>query len=451
MCMQNCNTTFQFLVLRKEFCKDVLVKLLNPKYNLPIEMQNRILRFIKRWSTELQGKVDVTEVKELYIDMIKKGIQFPSLDAKEETRPEIQQGGKKVISNGTTTPSTESSMQQLSAEQIGKLYSELDMVKMNMTVMSEILLENTPGTELQQDMDLLQELEKVCREMQARILQLLEIVQNEDVIIELVQVNDDLNNIFLRHTRFLRNRSNQMGNNVQEQNMTGINQPSAPSSELIDLDLAQMPKTQNESNGYPAPAAAVPVLVPNVNPQPARISDTGLTQQPPSLYEKSNNSMYPQVDLLELKESINTPFPYGGQNQLPILPPRRLYDNATYPTTFPPAMQTAPPFFPRVPDSTPFYPLVQHPTPILPTVPLLTHPVPAETSAPLFPTVSTLTPTVVPITNKPSQKASDTNESTPLPNYYELLEFDPLVESPKTDSIYEEINPSSWKPMKLSN
>ncbi|XP_077107473.1 TOM1-like protein 1 [Ranitomeya variabilis] len=449
MCMQNCNQTFQSLVLKKEFCKDVLVKLLNPKYNLPIEMQNRILRFIKRWSTQSHGNVDVTEVKELYLEMIKKGIQFPSLDASEEITTEMQKGIKKVICDRTTTPSfTDKSMQQLSSEQIGKLYSELDMVKMNMRVMSEILLENTPGAELQQDMDLLQELEKVCQEMQARILQLLEIVQNEDVIIELVQVNDDLNNIFLRHTRFLRNRNNQMTKSNQDQNVIGVNQPSAPSSELVELD--QVPKKQNESNGYPPPAAALPASVPSVNPQQAHIFDTGDMQQPPPSY---NNFMYPQMDLLELKEAVNTPFPYGGPNQLPILPPRPLYDNAAYPATFPPAMQAVPPFFPRVPASTPFFPFVQHETPILPTVPILADPVPAQTNTPLLPAVSPLTPTVVPLPkespNKPYQKG--TNESAPLPNYYELLEFDPLAENSKTDSIYEEIDSTTWKPMKHSS
>ncbi|XP_073444269.1 TOM1-like protein 1 isoform X2 [Dendrobates tinctorius] len=454
MCMQNCNPTFQSLVLRKEFCKDVLVKLLNPKYNLPIEMQNRILRFIMRWSMQSHGNVDVTEVKELYLEMIKKGIHFPSLDASEETTTEMQKGVKKVICDRTTTPSfTDTSMQQLSSEQIGKLYSELDMVKMNLRVMSEILIENTPGAELQQDMELLQELEKVCREMQARILQLLEIVQNEDVIIELVQVNDDLNNIFLRHTRFLRNRNNQMTKNHQDQNVTGMNQPSAPSSELIELDLDQMPKIQNQSNGYPPPAAALPASVPSVNQQQAHIFDSGIMEQPPPTYERSKIFMYPQMDLLELKEAVNTPFPYGGQNQLPILPPRPLYDNAAYPTTFPPAMQAVPPFFPRVPASTPFSPLVQHETPVLPTVPILTDPVSAHTNGPLFPAASPLTPTVVPLPkespNNPYQKG--TNESAPLPNYYELIEFDPLADSSKTDSIYEEIDTASWKPMKRSS
>ncbi|KAM3923688.1 TOM1-like protein 1 [Leptodactylus fuscus] len=442
MCMQNCNTTFQSLVLRKEFCKDVLVKLLNPKYNLPITMQNKILRFIMTWSTQSPGNVDNTEVKELYLEMIKKGIQFPSLDANEETITEAQRVDKPATSD---RPTTETSMQNLSPEQIGKLYSELDVVKMNVRVMSEIMLENSAGAELQQDMDLLQELEKVCREMQSRILQLLEIVQNEDVIIELVQVNDDLNNIFLRHTRFLRNRSNQATDNRVDGRATGINQPSAPSSELIELNLDPLPG-HNQTNGYPPNAAGVPLPVPNGNPQQAPTFDTGSTQPQPHTYDNQSNFMYPQMDLMELKEAVTTPFPYGGQNQLPILPPRNLYDNTSF---LPPLQPAASPFFPRVPGAVPVFPFSQPPTRILPQIPPSTPLEPAQTNSPLFPAVPTLSPTVVPLARESNKKPSentDSNYSTPQPNYYELLEFDPLADGNKTEAIYEEIDPTSWKP-----
>ncbi|KAB1265918.1 TOM1-like protein 1, partial [Camelus dromedarius] len=122
MCVENCGLSFQSLIVKKEFVKDSLVKLLNPRYTLPVDIQNRILNFIK-----VRG-VDVSEAKEVYLDLLKKGVQFPPSDAEAEA----------------------------AREEIGKLHSELDMVKMNVRVMSAILMENIPGSENREDMELLQ-------------------------------------------------------------------------------------------------------------------------------------------------------------------------------------------------------------------------------------------------------------------------------------------------------
>uniref|UniRef100_H3B2X5 Target of myb1 like 1 membrane trafficking protein n=1 Tax=Latimeria chalumnae TaxID=7897 RepID=H3B2X5_LATCH len=220
-CMNNCDPCFQSLVVKKEFAKDVLVKVLKPKYNPPVDVQNKILNFIETWANGVQRVVDVSEVKEIYMDMKKKGIVFPPSDFAVEkqsncplrTVPTEDLSLKEpcLLPSLTSTvaafPATHETLVtltpiQVKNLQIGKLYSELDIVKMNISVMSAILIENTPAAENPDDMELLEKLHNTCQAMQERIRKLLNDVANEDVTHVLLQVNDDLNNVFLRYNRY---------------------------------------------------------------------------------------------------------------------------------------------------------------------------------------------------------------------------------------------------------
>uniref|UniRef100_A0A8B9P4U4 Target of myb1 like 1 membrane trafficking protein n=1 Tax=Apteryx owenii TaxID=8824 RepID=A0A8B9P4U4_APTOW len=151
MCIENCGPRFQSLVVKKDFCKDKLVKLLNPRYNLPIDMQEKILTFIMMWARGFQGMVDVSEVKEVYLELLKKGVEFPSSGTNIGSSPSSASPAKRSLLPLPTGPTL-----LLIPEQIGKLYSELDMAKMNVKVMSSILKENVPGSENPDDMNLLQ-------------------------------------------------------------------------------------------------------------------------------------------------------------------------------------------------------------------------------------------------------------------------------------------------------
>uniref|UniRef100_G1Q579 Target of myb1 membrane trafficking protein n=1 Tax=Myotis lucifugus TaxID=59463 RepID=G1Q579_MYOLU len=93
--------------------------------------------------------------------------------------------------------------------QIGKLRSELEMVSGNVRVMSEMLTELVPTQAEPADLELLQELNRTCRAMQQRVLELIPRIANEQLTEELLIVNDNLNNVFLRHERFERFRTGQ--------------------------------------------------------------------------------------------------------------------------------------------------------------------------------------------------------------------------------------------------
>ncbi|XP_023573953.1 TOM1-like protein 1 [Octodon degus] len=394
MCMQNCGPSFQALIVKKEFIKDSLVKLLNPRYTLPLDIQNRILNFIKTWSQGFPGGVDVSEVKEVYLDLLKKGVQFPPLGAEAEDA--ARQETPRISSSSPASVPTAPALSPVTApknfttitlvpEQIGKLHSELDMVKMNVRVMSTILMENTPGSENSDDLELLQKLCKTCREMQERIMDLLVVVENEDVTVELIQVNEDLNNAILGYERFIRNQQRLLEQNKSQNGATNTSsEPSAPSSDLLDLSPSPlMPRTTQG----------------DFNSMNAQLSDLSFSSPSPIVTNNSNSSLYPHVDLLALENTEISPFA------------QRTSQNLTSSYTY----VNMPP---------------QHSSSVL------LQPVSPQTT----PAASNQRPPSLP-NNHPAMTKNDLQP----PNYYEVMEFDPLAPAAAGEAIYEEIDAHLYK------
>ncbi|XP_006140828.1 TOM1-like protein 1 isoform X2 [Tupaia chinensis] len=387
MCMQNCGPSFQSLIVKKEFVKDGLVKLLNPRYTLPLDIQNRILNFIKTWSQGFPGGVDVGEVKEVYLDLLKKGVHFPPSDAEAETAQQepaqISSHSPVSVPSAPALPSVvapKTSTITLVPEQIGKLLSELDMVKMNVRVMSAILMENTPGSENHEDIELLQKLYKTGREMQERIMDLLVVVENEDVTVELIQVNEDLNNVILGYERFTRNQQRileQNGNQMEATNTTS--EPSAPSRDLLDL----------------SPSPPMPRTMPGeLNTVNAQLSDLSFRSPSPVVTNNVKPSLYPQMDLLA---SENTEVPLFTQRTSQNLTSRQTYENFS-----------------------------EHSNSVL-LQPVSLH-------------SATATPSTQRLPRLPSNHPAMTKNDLQPHNYYEVMEFDPLAPAVTEETIYEEID-----------
>nr|XP_020136729.1 TOM1-like protein 1 isoform X2 [Microcebus murinus] len=387
MCMQNCGPSFQSLIVKKEFVKESLVKLLNPRYNLPLDIQNKILNFIKTWSQGFPGGVDVSEVKEVYLDLLKKGVQFPPSDAEAETSG---QETAQISSNPPTSVPTAPALSPVAVpknstitlvpEQIGKLHSELDMVKMNVRVMAAILMENTPGSENQEDIELLQKLYKTGREMQERIMDLLVVVENEDVTIELIQVNEDLNNAILGYERFTRNQQRILEQNKNQKETTNTtSEPSAPSCDLLDL-----------SPSPPMPRATLGEL----STRNAQLPDLNFSSSSPDVTNHLIPSLHPQMDLLALE---NTETPLFTQRTSQNLASSHTYDN-----------------------------------------------VPEHSNSVLLQPVSLQSVAAAPSNQRlpplPSNHPGMTKNDLQPPNYYEVMEFDPLAPAVTAEAIYEEID-----------
>nr|XP_046270923.1 TOM1-like protein 2 isoform X2 [Scatophagus argus] len=278
-CVKNCGHRFHVQVANRDFIDGVLVKIISPKSNPPTIVQDKVLSLIQAWADAFRSSPDLTGVVHVYEELKRKGIEFPMADldalspihTPQRGTPEVDPAMIKYLAPssppaGTPKPSSSpvSATQgpqmpspiTATPEQIARLRSELDVVRGNTKVMSEMLTEMVPGQEDASDLELLQELNRTCRAMQQRVVELISRVSNEEVTEELLHVNDDLNNIFLRYERYERYRSGRA-----TQNNGTLNE--ATEDNLIDL-----------GPGSPA------VVTPRISSSPPPSSTTGATANP---------------------------------------------------------------------------------------------------------------------------------------------------------------------------
>ncbi|KAJ8245982.1 hypothetical protein GJAV_G00262400 [Gymnothorax javanicus] len=263
-CVKNCGHRFHILVTNRDFIDGVLVKIISPKTNPPAIVQDKVLSLIQAWADAFRSSPDLTGVVQIYEDLKRKGVEFPNadLDSLSPIHTPQRLGGVQITREAdsaaprfnplspafsasvppasTTVPPADAAPQipslqpsatiNPSAEQILRLRSELDIVRGNTKVMSEMLTELVPGQGDPSDHELLQELNRTCRAMQQRIVELISRVANEEVTEELLHVNDDLNNIFLRYERYERYRTGRAAQNTNNGVLS-----EATEDNLIDL------------------------------------------------------------------------------------------------------------------------------------------------------------------------------------------------------------------------
>ncbi|KAM9773092.1 TOM1-like protein 2 isoform 2-T2 [Syngnathus typhle] len=278
-CVKNCGHRFHALVTARDFVDGVLVKIISPKNNPPTIVQDKVLALIQAWADAFRSSPDLTGVVQIYEELKRKGIEFPLSELetlspihtpqRTASAPEGEstlqyssppQPAPHVVPAAYTTPQVPnvqpSGAINPTSEQICRLRSELDVVRGNTKVMSEMLTEMVPGQEDASDYELLQELNRTCRAMQQRVVELISCVSNEAVTEELLHVNDDLNNIFLRYERYERFRSGR--STVQTVNNGVLSE--ATEDNLIDLGPASPAVVSNMPN------AATTSLPPSVTP-----------------------------------------------------------------------------------------------------------------------------------------------------------------------------------------
>ncbi|XP_073684146.1 TOM1-like protein 2 isoform X3 [Garra rufa] len=301
-CVKNCGYRFHALVTTRDFIDGVLVKIISPKNNPPAIVQDKVLALIQAWADAFRSSPDLTGVVHVYEEMKRKGIEFPRSDLETlspihtpqrlQTAPELDQQKYNAPVQPKPQPHphpasappfsapvahTSPQMPNLpmsgpinpSPEQICKLRSELDIVRGNTKVMSEMLTEMVPGQGDPSDHELLQELNRTCRAMQQRIVELISRVSNEEVTEELLHVNDDLNNIFLRYERYERFRSGRSAQGIN--NGVGCVLNEATEDNLIDLGPGSPAVVSPRISATP-PSSLPPSVAPIRSASPVTLS-----------------------------------------------------------------------------------------------------------------------------------------------------------------------------------
>ncbi|XP_032671516.1 TOM1-like protein 2 isoform X2 [Odontomachus brunneus] len=230
-CVKNCGKRFHTHACSREFVQE-LVKLIGPKNEPPTAVQEKILSLIQTWADTFRHQPHTQGVVQIYQELKIKGIQFPMTDldamapiiTPERSVPETEQAparellgmSEQPVSLGTqhlpTQTQSVGQLTQLNEQQMAKLQSELDVVQGNMRVLSEMLayLTSPDQSNNQQpdsaDLELLTELHSTCKAMQVRVVDLIGKLAHDEMTAELLRINDELNNLFLRYSRYTKNK-----------------------------------------------------------------------------------------------------------------------------------------------------------------------------------------------------------------------------------------------------
>uniref|UniRef100_A0A3P9K723 Target of myb1 membrane trafficking protein n=1 Tax=Oryzias latipes TaxID=8090 RepID=A0A3P9K723_ORYLA len=218
-CVKNCGNRFHILVTTRDFIEGVLVRAIIPSNNPPLIVHDRVLGIIQAWADAFRSSPDLTGVVSVYEDLRRKGLEFPVTP--QEGYTPVQTTKKTLSGNGpavTALPAVRLSSQTpqtsvltlaldgtnpFTPSQVQRLKTDLGMVRSNLSIMSDMMRQLDPVTVKQADMELLEQLYTVCKEMQDRIVKIIPKLNEEKLIEELLAANDEMNTAFTRYQRYL--------------------------------------------------------------------------------------------------------------------------------------------------------------------------------------------------------------------------------------------------------
>eukprot|EP00286_Rhodomonas_abbreviata_P006735 CAMPEP_0181324014 /NCGR_PEP_ID=MMETSP1101-20121128/20113_1 /TAXON_ID=46948 /ORGANISM="Rhodomonas abbreviata, Strain Caron Lab Isolate" /LENGTH=307 /DNA_ID=CAMNT_0023432121 /DNA_START=106 /DNA_END=1026 /DNA_ORIENTATION=- len=204
--VKNCGPELLMQVASKDLMGDLQAFVLQPDVELGV--QRKVLQLVQAWGEAFKDtREDMPLFYETYSALKSQGIRFPEYDptlaptGRPQDRMSAGAGGMSVQRGGSggqggadfggrnQQPPREAAPATFDSE---KLFSDLEQVKMQTTLLSDMLGEVNGKSEDVADNKLLSELVRNCRVFNQRIMKLVEQVQEDDIIPHLVSVNEEL-------------------------------------------------------------------------------------------------------------------------------------------------------------------------------------------------------------------------------------------------------------------
>ncbi|CAF1215541.1 unnamed protein product, partial [Didymodactylos carnosus] len=298
---KNCGKIFHLQIASKDFLKE-LKNVIGPKNNPPVIVQEKVLGMVQTWAIAMRNDPDLKVVDLFYLECKQQGLEFPMAE-NESTAKAVIPATNRSGSDGQPFISTSPHQQQsasdrntgignirsLTAEQVAKLRSELDVVETNVQVFGEMLVTLIPGEEHIKDYQLLtvssisilynfciiafylKDLYKTCTQMQARIIDLLSQIAIDEITVDLLRYNDELNNAFRNYASYMERREK-------------VVDPESHSQQQINVPPSQ---TTSSPNRYPqTQQRQIPVK---------KLSTTSVSDDQPALIKFDDEPVSPSA------------------------------------------------------------------------------------------------------------------------------------------------------------
>ncbi|KAM7393730.1 hypothetical protein PAMP_020580 [Pampus punctatissimus] len=221
-CVKNCGNRFHVLVASQEFVEGVLVRSILPKYNPPTALHDRVLSLIQSWADAFRSSPSLAGVVYVYDDLRRRGLEFPMTDL--DALSPIHTPNRSIPENETSeTTSVVAPPHQ-------------PQTQAPSSAPTQTTSPPVPPSEGPASLTAEQQLYLVCKSMQTRVVELIPQLMDEGFIDELLVINDDLNNAFIRYERFDRLNKAQVTNSPQQ---SSVSSPSVIDFSSETLTLSQ--------------------------------------------------------------------------------------------------------------------------------------------------------------------------------------------------------------------